>query len=90
MLLSPLILILLEASKSTWKSADPVPTRTAATLRDEAGCVVAVEVTRAVQEAAKGGVVFRRMEAVVGMCLVVDEHREANPRPHDPLVEYPK
>ena len=57
MLLSPPTLILLEVSRSTLKSADPVQMRTEATLRGEEGCVAAVEATRAVLEAVREGVV---------------------------------
>lgn len=57
-LLLPLTLIPLEASRSTWKSADPVQMRTEVILLGEEGCVVAGEVMRAVQEAAREGVVF--------------------------------
>lgn len=77
-------LILLEVSRSTWKSAVPVQMPMEATLREEGECVVAVEVTRAVQEAAKEGVAF-----------VADEeatYREAvaSLRLHDPLMKHPK
>ena len=72
MQLSPQTLILLEASKSTWKSADHVQTRMEAILREEGGCAVAVELTRAVQEAAREEVAFQRMEAGVAMRLVTD------------------
>lgn len=67
MLLSPLTLIPLEASRSTWKSADPVQMRMEAILREEGGCVVAAGVTRAVQEAAREGEALRRMEVAVAM-----------------------
>ena len=87
MLLSPLILILLEANKSTWKSADPVRTRMEAILLEEGECVVAVEVTRAVQEAAREEAAFKRMEAAV--VIAADEEVVANRRLHDPLVECP-
>ena len=58
MLPSPLTLILLGASRFTWKSADPVQMRMEAILRGEEGCVVAAEATKAVQEAAREGVVL--------------------------------
>ena len=67
MLLLPLTPIPLAASRSTWKSADPVQTHMEAISREEGECVVAAEVMRAVQEAAREGVAFRRMEAAVGM-----------------------
>lgn len=57
MLLSPPTLILLEVSRSTSKSVDPVQTRTEATSREEEECVAAVEATRAVLEAVREGVV---------------------------------
>ena len=85
-LLLPLTLILLGASRFTWKSADPVQMRTVVILLGEEGCVVAGEVMRAVQEAARSGAVF----------LVVDEeatyHKEAvaKRRLHDLLVKHPK
>ena len=77
-------LILLEVSRSTWRSADPVQMPMEATLRGEEGCVVAVEVMRAVREAAREGVAF-----------VADEeatYREAvaSLRLHDRLVKHPK
>lgn len=96
MLLSALIPIPLEASRSTWKSAGPVQTRMEATLREEVGFVVVVEATRAVQEAAREGVAFRRMEAAVAILLVADEvetcprEAAANPRLHNPMVKLPK
>lgn len=55
---SPLTLILLAENRFTWKSADPVQMRMEAILRGEEGCVVAAEVTKDVQEAAREGVVF--------------------------------
>lgn len=58
-----------------------------ATLREEGGCVVAVEVMRAVQEVAREGVAFRKMEVAVAMCLV---EAAANLRLHDPLEKSPK
>lgn len=79
-----------------WKNADPVQTHMEGTLLEEGVCVVAVEVTRAVQEVAREGAAFRRMEAAVAMHLVVDEgatwHREAvdNLRLHDLLMKHCK
>ena len=87
MLLSPPTLILLEASRSTWKSADPVQMRMEATSRGEGECAVAVEVTRAVQEAAREGVAFRRMEDAVAI-LEVDEEA-VDSRLHNPPVPIP-
>ena len=88
MLLSPLTLILLEANRSTWKSADPVLTRMEATTREEVGCVVAVPVTRAAQEAAREEVILRRMEAAGA--TAADEEAVASRRLHDTLEKYPK
>lgn len=81
--LSPPILTLLEVSKSTWKSADPVRTRMEETFREEGGCVVVVEVTRAVQEAAR---------EEVALLVADEEQREAvaSLRLHDALVKHPK
>ena len=62
MLLSPPTLILLEASRSTWKSADPVQTPMEATSQEEEGCVVGVGGMRAVLEAARAGVVEEVIE----------------------------
>ena len=55
MLLSPPTLILLEASRFTLKSADPVQTLTEATSREGEECGVAVEATRAVLAAVREG-----------------------------------
>ena len=53
---SPRTLILLEASKSMWKSADLVQTRTEETSEEEAGCG-GVETTTAAPEIAREEVV---------------------------------
>ena len=87
MLLSPLILILLEASKSTWKSVDLVQMHMEATLQEEAEYVVAVEPTRAVREVAREEAAFQRMEVVVATCLA---EAVAKLRLHDPLGKHPQ
>ena len=80
MLLSPPTLILLEASRSTWKSADPVQMPMEGISRGGGECVVAVEAMKAVLEVARAGVVE------------VTTEREAvgRLRLHDPPVKHPK
>ena len=86
MLLSLLILILLEASRFTWKSVDLVQMRMEATLQEEAEYVVAVEPTRAVREVARvEAAAFQRMEVVVATCLA---EAAANLRLHNPLGKH--
>lgn len=84
MLLSLPTLILLEVSRSTWKSADPVQTHMEAILLEEGVCVVAVEVTKAVQEAVREGVAFVADEEATCQEAV------ASLRLHDPLVKHSK
>ena len=86
MLRSPLILILLEASRSTWKSVDLVQMHMEAILQEEAEYVVAVEPTRAVREVVREEAAFQRMEVVVvATCLA---EAVANLRLHDPLGKH--
>ena len=80
MLPSPPTLILLEASRSTSKSVDPVQTRTEAISPEEVGCVVAVEATRAVLEAVREGAIE----------VTIEQGAEVRLRPHDSLVKYSK
>ena len=64
--------MLLEASKYTWKNADPALLLMVEVSTTEAACVEAGEVPRVVPTA-KGVAVFRRTEVEVVSCPVVEE-----------------